>query len=53
MFYIAKVAQLAGLIIIGFGFLKNFPELMNYRILGAGLLLFTFGWIVQRFMLTR
>ena len=32
-------------------FLKNFPKLMDYKILISGIVVFIFGWMVQRFML--
>ena len=53
MYYLAKIAQAAGLTLILIDFLKNFPNLMNRKILMAGIILFGFGWIVERFMLKR
>lgn len=51
MYYIAKIAQATGLTIILIGFLRDFPRLMNPKILGTGIMFFLLGWIVQRFML--
>ena len=51
MYYIAKFAQAAGLTIILIEFVRNFPNLMNYRILGVGITVFLFGWIITRFLL--
>ena len=53
MYYIAKIAQAAGLTVILIGFLKDFPKLMNPKILGIGALIFAFGWVVQHLMLKR
>lgn len=53
MYYIAKIAQAAGLAVILISFLKDFPKLMNPKIFGIGALIFVFGWIVQHFMLKR
>jgi len=51
MYYIAKFIQAAGLTLILVSFLNNFPKLMDYKILILGIIVFIFGWIVQRFML--
>ena len=53
MYYIAKIAQAAGLTVMLIGFLADFQKLMNPKIFGIGALIFAFGWIVQRFMLKR
>ena len=53
MYYLAKLAQLAGLAVIALGFLGKFPALMNPRLLGVGILLFAFGWIVQKYLLKQ
>ena len=51
MFYIAKIAQLIGLTVLGIDFVRHFPHLMNMKVLASGVLLFIFGWIIQRFLL--
>jgi len=51
MYYIAKLAQAAGLTVLLVAFIKNFPDLMSYRILGVGVGLFLVGWIVNRYLL--
>lgn len=53
MFYLAKIAQAAGLVTIGFGFMTAFPKLMNMRTLMMGVILFAFGWIVEKYLLKR
>ena len=53
IYYLAKFAQATGLIIILVGFLQRLPKLMNPKIFMAGLLVFAFGWIVERFILKR
>ena len=49
MYYISKGLQLIGLIVIGIGFILQFPHLMDYKLLGIGALFFIMGWIVQKF----
>ena len=49
MYYISKGLQLIGLIVIGIGFISKLPHLMNYKLLGIGVLFFIMGWIVQKF----
>ncbi len=51
MYGIAKLAQAAGLGIIAFDFVRSFPDVMNRKILGVGILVFAFGWTIQRFLL--
>ena len=53
MYYLAKLAQAAGLTIILIGFLRKFPHLMNPRILLVGIALFLFGWIIDQFLLKK
>jgi len=53
MFYISKVLQLIGISIIGIGFISQFPNLLDYNLLGIGMLFFIMGWIVQKFGLTN
>ena len=52
MYYLSKGFQLIGLLIIGAGFLTNFPILMDYKLLGIGLIFFIMGWIVHKFGLS-
>ena len=53
MYYLAKIAQAAGLTVLLMGFLKNFPNLMSHNMLMLGVLLFAFGWIIENFLLKR
>jgi len=53
MYYLAKAAQFCGLIVIGVDFALKFPKLMNPKILIAGMFLWAFGFIVERYMLKR
>ena len=53
MFYISKGLQFVGLLIIGVGFLSKFPYLMDYKLLGFGIIFFIMGWIVQKFGLSN
>ena len=49
MYYISKGFQLVGLLVIGSGFIWKFPQLMDYKLLGIGLVFFIMGWTVQKF----
>ena len=49
MYYISKGFQLVGLLVIGSGFIWKFPQLMDYKLLGIGLVFFIMGWAVQKF----
>tara|TARA_Y100000588_G_C13711637_1_gene693205 strand:+ start:401 stop:565 length:165 start_codon:yes stop_codon:yes gene_type:complete len=53
MYYICKGFQLVGIVVIGAGFLKNFPYLMDYKLLGIGVLFFIMGLAVQKFGLSN
>ena len=53
MYYISKILQLIGLMIIGYGFIIFFPHLMHYEVLGFGLVFFSMGWLVQKFGLNN
>ena len=53
MYYLAKIAEAAGLGTIGIGFILSFPHLIGMKVLSAGLLLFVFGWIVESYLLKR
>ena len=49
MYYISKGFQLVGLIVIGTGFINKFPYLMDYKLLGIGMIFFIMGLIVHKF----
>ena len=49
MYYISKGLQFFGLMVIGIGFISYFPFLMNYKLLGIGILFFIMGWVIQKF----
>ena len=52
MYYISKGFQLVGLLIIGSGFINKFPQLMDYKLLGIGIVFFIMGVAVQKFGLS-
>ena len=52
MYYISKAMQLIGLLVIGIGFLNNFPNLLDYKILGIGTAFFLMGFIIQKYGLS-
>ena len=53
MFYISKGFQLVGLLVIGAGFINKFPQLMDYKLLGIGLVFFIMGVAIQKFGLSK
>jgi len=53
MYYLLKLIQAVGLTLIMIGFFKNFPEIMDMKMLTVGIGIFTFGWILQKKMLKR
>ena len=52
MYYISKGFQFVGLLVIGAGFINEFPQLMNYKLLGMGLIFFIMGLAIQKFGLS-
>jgi len=52
MYYISKGLQLVGLLIIGVGFINKFPQLMDYKLLGIGVVFFIMGVAIQKFGLS-
>ena len=52
MYYISKGLQFVGLLVIGTGFINKFPQLMDYKLLGMGLMFFIMGLAVQKFGLS-
>ena len=52
MYYISKGFQLVGLLIIGAGFINKFPQLMDYKLLGIGMVFFIMGVVIQKFGLS-
>ena len=49
MYYISKAFQFVGLLVIGAGFINKFPYLMDYKLLGIGVIFFIMGVMVQKF----
>ena len=53
MYYISKGFQLVGLLVIGVGFINKFPQLMDYKLLGIGLIFFIMGVAIKKFGLSQ
>ena len=53
MYYIGKGFQLVGLMVIGTGFINKFPQLMDYKLLGIGMVFFIMGLAIQKFGLSQ
>ena len=53
MYYISKGFQFVGLLVIGIGFISKFPQLMDYKLIGIGLVFFIMGAGIQKFGLSR
>ncbi len=52
MYYISKGFQLIGLLVISAGFINKFPQLMDYKLLGYGMVFFIMGVAIQKFGLS-
>ena len=52
MYYISKAMQFIGILVIGIGFLNNFPNLLDYKLLGIGTAFFMMGFIIQKYGLS-
>jgi len=53
MYYISKGFQLVGLLVIGAGFINKFPQLMDYKLIGIGMVFFIMGVAIQKFGLSQ
>ena len=53
MYYISKGFQFVGLLVIGIGFISKFPQLMDYKLIGIGLVFFIMGVVIQKFGLSK
>jgi len=53
MYYVGKLIQGLGLTIILFDYLRTFPELMSRKILIIGIVMFTAGWVLNRYLLKQ
>ncbi|MBI4310069.1 MAG: hypothetical protein HY591_07050 [Candidatus Omnitrophica bacterium] len=53
MCWLAKIFQAAGLALMAWGFIKNFPNLMPHNIFLIAALFFIIGWVVQTHMLRK
>ena len=51
MLTIGKLFQSMGIAIVGIGFISNFPELINWKSVISGLMLFTIGWCIERYFI--
>ena len=51
LFYLSKVVQASGLLAIAIGFVTKFPQVMDVKLWGVGLLIFIFGWGLERYFL--
>ena len=49
MYYISKGFQLVGLMVVGVGFINKFPYLMDYELLGIGVIFFIMGVLIKKF----
>jgi hypothetical protein len=53
MYYFSRGFQLVGLLVIGGGFINKFPQLLDYKLLGIGLVFFIMGIAIQKFGLSE
>ena len=53
MYYFSKGFQLVGLLVICAGFINEFPQLMDYKLLGIGVVFFIMGVAIKKFGLSE
>ncbi len=53
MYYFSRGFQLVGLLVIGGGFINKFPQLLDYKLLGIGLVFFIMGIAIMKFGLIK
>ena len=53
IYFAAKFLEACGLGLLGYVFLRTFPDKMNYKIFAASGLLFICGWIIERYLLKK
>ena len=53
MYYISKGFQFIGLLVIGIGFISKFPQLMDYKLIGIGVVFFIMGVAIHKFGLIK
>ncbi len=53
MYWVAKILQAAGMVIVLLGFIRSFPAVMDRPTLAAGIIVFASGWVIDRFVLKK
>lgn len=53
MYYAAKFLEATGLGLLAFGYIKSFPNKLNYNVFLVSIIFFACGWIIERFILKR
>tara|TARA_A100001011_G_C14253279_1_gene818884 strand:+ start:410 stop:571 length:162 start_codon:yes stop_codon:yes gene_type:complete len=53
MYYIAKLLELIGLLIIGIGFFISLPHLMSSKFFVFGIMFFAMGFVIEKFVLSE
>lgn len=53
MYYAAKFLEATGLGLLAFGFLRSFPNKINYNVFAVSIIFFVCGWIMERYLLKR
>jgi hypothetical protein len=53
MYWIAKIFQAAGLVVMGWGFIKNYPALMPHNLFLLGGVFFIIGFVIQTYFLKK
>jgi len=51
LYYLAKILELIGMLILGVSFVINFPETINWNFFIVGIAFFSLGFMVERFIL--
>ena len=53
IYWLAKLLQATGLVILLIRFMMKFPALMDYKSLTIGLLIFLSGWLIEAKLLKK
>jgi len=53
MYWVGKLLEATGMVIILLGFIRNYPDVMDRPALAAGVIVFACGWVIDRYLLKK
>lgn len=51
MYYLAKILELVGMLVLGVSFVINFPLTINWNLFIIGVAFFSMGFMIEKFVL--